>query len=214
MDVYGPLCVQHNITVSANKNKPSNYYQPGYSAKARCSVLCSQNWHYNLKSSRQLIKIFKRNKQKCRNGSAWWKKGRNKIISVNKVYFSQLPAYISIKYIHYIFSLLQTRFFIKKNNKEVRNLFKKNICQVNMFVCLSIQLPWLLQSEHAHTCIIWCKIGTVTNKEWAHVLWTYTKGNTTRLTTDILYVCTVLDTSILCKHVDDLKNKSHQVLCV
>ena len=45
------------------------------------------------------------------------KKGRNKIISVNKAYFSQLPAYmyISIKYIHYLFSLLQTRFSISKN---------------------------------------------------------------------------------------------------
>ena len=82
--------------------------RPGYSAKAGCSVPCSKNWHFNLKSSRQLIKLFNR------NGSARWKKGRNKIISVKKAYFSQLPAYISIKYIQLPFFITSDQIFYFK----------------------------------------------------------------------------------------------------
>ena len=87
-NIHGISIFNNNCPTLATKRNPVTITQvdwPGYSAKAGCSVPCSQNWHLNLKSSRQLIKIFKRNQQKytCRNGSAWWKKGRNKIISVH-----------------------------------------------------------------------------------------------------------------------------------
>ena len=85
------------------------------------------------------------------------KKGQNKIISVNKANCSQLQTYKSIKYIYYLFSLLLPISKKLMNSKEAINYiydFILNISQVNMSVCLSIQLSWLLQSEHAHTCII------------------------------------------------------------
>ena len=81
-------------------------------------------------------------------------------------YFSQQSILLTITSLHKYQNTSITSFhyfrpdflFQKLNSKEARNyFFFKYWSSKNMSVCLSIQLSWLLQSEHAHTCIIGAK---------------------------------------------------------